>query len=356
MTDDRTFACNATVTNRRCEFRGTKPELSDHAHEYSHFLCRCCLRSLRNDEPAVCDRCTQQARNDLRLISETFTLLPEVIEESGYRTLAFDVLAMSADGSLDSPQRPDQYTHPVESVATAHLEHPEIPGFWRTVTYWRRDTAGQMEQRTYIESTTHPEWVEERKTPDGREHVKDHWPSDPTPVIAVLDANERDWRAEFGHGPALDLPDLEIPTQVAAMTNYLLTWLPLAARTHEGFSEFASEIRSLALTITHRTGVSNDPATAAVQCYDCGGDLISPYREPVHPIPEMTVRKGSDGEGREMGPVRIDPDTGEPYEPEPVWECRDCLLILSPQEYRFSVSAAVQARADAQTMVEEMAS
>lgn len=330
--------CNATVAGKRCAFKGTQVELADHATEFEHWLCSCCSRSLRNDEPATCDACVQRCRDDLRLIAETFTLLPEVVEASGYHSLAIDALALSADGSLQSPQRPDGYTHPVESVATAHIERPEIPGKSQTVTYWRRDAAGEPEQRTLIVSTTHPAFVEERKmlidqatglrSPYGREHVKDHWPTDPAAVIACLEHNERDWRHEFGHGPAVELASVE------SCARYLLTWLQLAARTHPAFSEFATEIRSLAVTLEHVTGIADDPVIAGghkepIRCFDCGtGRLVRMYRPPVQEV--VQPRRGLDAEGL--------PDE---------FDCDHCGSIYDTASYYLAVRAALEADAAA---------
>ena len=285
----RTFPCRATIGTQRCDYRGTKTELVEHAAETGHTLCGICSRSLRNGEPRVCDFCIQHVRDDLHTIVETYDLLPSIVEHSGYVNTSLPggvALVMLADGDV---------------------------------------TGGGP----------------------------DDWLSDPTPVIAVLEANERDWRITFGHGPAVDL------ASVQGCAGYLLTWLALAARTHPAFPEFAGEVGSLAVKLTHVTGVADDPVTAAANCFDCGGVLVSPYRSPLpdltlrdrlirrasqrdaemsygiepSPVVDLLVHGGSDVEGREM----VDDD--------PVWSCRSCLAAYDGPSYRLAVRAAVEAQA-----------
>lgn len=315
----KSIRCNAFTAGRRCDFKGDRDELLAHATETGHTLCRTCSRSLAPDEPVVCAKCVQGVRDDLRTITSAFWRLPVIVEQSAYYGIAIDALTLAGDGSVASPQTPDGYTHPVVSTPTAHIERPEIVGIAETITWWKRDEAGVPQQRTIATSRTHPAYVEERKTPDGREHVRDHWPTDPTPVIACLEANERDWRHEFGHGPVVTT------ATISGCAGYLLTWLALAARTHPAFDEFAGEIRQLAITVTHATGLADDPVVAPAKCFDCGGDLIKPYRAPVTAVERL--RKGRPSEGL--------PDD---------WECSKCGGVYDTASYFLAVRAALEAR------------
>lgn len=299
MTDDRTYPCNATSNGRRCDYRGTAADLAEHAVEYGHPLCRICQHSLRNHESRTCDRCVQNCRDSLRAIAETFPQAPEVIEHTG----DFNLLTMVVDGNADSlrPYKPQQHQRP--SVAYPDLAGAEIvhPAF-----------------------TTLP-------AGDGREHFKDHWPSDPAVVIAVLDVNERDWRNTFGHGPAVEAASVE------TCARYLLTWLSLAARTHPTFEEFAAEINQLAVSLIHRTGLADDPVIAGgykdpIRCFDCKtGRLVRMYRPPVQPVPRP--RRGLEVEGL--------PDE---------FDCDHCGSIYSTTTYYLAVRAALEAQAAAQAV------
>lgn len=315
--------CNATVSGKRCDWRGSKQERLEHAEGSGHYLCRLCSKSLRNDEPTCCNDCVNRTRDaligirdiDLEPAIEATALHPGTLPGG-------NALVMAADGSVASPQTPDQYTRPVVSEATAHIVRGEIVGTDQTVHWWKLDRARNVRERQqFTVSTTHPPFIEERKTPDGREHVRDHWPSDPTPVLAVLEANARDWRSEFGH---------RVSDSIATVENtigYLLTWLPLAARTHPCFEEFANEIQALHSQLAHVTGQANDPAEADAPCFDCGGKLIRDYRPP---IPTQRRREGNAYEGL--------PDN---------WTCRRCKREYAPSEYWLAVRSFLEAQAEA---------
>lgn len=157
------------------------------------------------------------------------------------------------------------------------------------------------------------------------DHIAFHDPIDP---LAVLEHNERDWRLTFGH------PRGDDQATVEGCAQYLLNWLRQAAMTHAGFDDFADEIRTLAVRLTHTTGTRNDPAKATAKCIDCQGTLVSPYRGGVD-LPDGVTREGLPWEGREMR-------GGNDDEPEPVWECSGCDMIYSPVEYRLAVAAAIE--------------
>lgn len=111
------------------------------------------------------------------------------------------------------------------------------------------------------------------------DHVRYH---DPLPPVAVLEAAEREWRAEFGHGrptyPHLGHPDRQARQVVRDAIGYLKDWHSLAARTHPGFDDYAAEIRTLRGQLEHAVGLADDPEPAA-PCFLCGGDLIRRYTD-----------------------------------------------------------------------------
>lgn len=147
MTDLPSVRCNATINGKRCDWTGTKAELSDHAQESGHLLCRVCLRSLRNHENHCCGQCVNQTRDNLHLIIDACARMPAVAEATGY---------------LNQP----------------------IPGGAAMVIL----AGGNIEGGG----------------PD--DHIDFHDPIDP---LAVLEHNERDWRLIFGHGRGDDVATVE---------------------------------------------------------------------------------------------------------------------------------------------------
>ena len=111
------------------------------------------------------------------------------------------------------------------------------------------------------------------------DHPKWH---DPLPPAAVLDAEERAWREEFGHGrppyPALGHPDRQARQVVSDAIGYLRDKHHLAATTYSAFDDYAATIRELRGKLEHAVGLADDPEPAA-PCFLCGGDLIRRYTE-----------------------------------------------------------------------------
>src|SRR5207302_1215240 len=104
-------------------------------------------------------------RDDLDGIAVAFAHLERVLGQAAYRGINWTALAMASDGSLESPQTPNQYTEPRLVGPTVHVEHAELVG----------------------DRVTLAAYVEERIPSDGREHVRDHWAKDPIPVLALLE-------------------------------------------------------------------------------------------------------------------------------------------------------------------------
>lgn len=317
-----------TYRCQRCDFKTEVNDEADaHMRETGHKRCVVCTRSLRLDETLTCMKCVARTRADLADIEYAYAMLDDVLETAGFHQTDLPggiALVLATDGSLQSPQTPNMYTEPLIVAPTAHLERPEILGHEEPVKWWKIDRAtGIRHKEIYTATTTHPEFIEERIPSDGREHMRDHWDSDPTPVIAVLEAWERDWRVTFEHRAASD----ELATVIGCV-GYLNKWLDRAAREHLMFDEFASDINDLRGTLTHVAGVANDPIVAEASCFDCAGALVRPYRLPVLPQPEMTVRKGIEREGA-----------------TDVWECRRCRREYEPAEYMLAVRAVLESRA-----------
>lgn len=256
--EDETYRCRAGTDGQRCDFRGTREELSEHADEMGHPRCIVGGEVLTEFERQTCDRCANHVRDDLDVIAAGTVDLERRLREGAYSGGWLNPLAMLSNGSMDSPQTPNQYTEPRTVGPTVHIEHDEITG-----TGVLDDTGRQI---------VHSAYVEERVPSDGREHVRDHWRKDPVSVLAWLESYEREWRKEFGHGPADDLATID------NCAEYLRTWLQLAARTHPAFDEFASETRHLRITLEHVATLALDPKDDAIPCA-CGGKLQQHFTE-----------------------------------------------------------------------------
>lgn len=238
---ERVFKCHATFDGKtRCTFEGDNEAAGAHWRETGHPRCPICGQFLATDERMVCQRCITRARSDLGDITECVALIPEAVTDAAWRgALPVDLMAFEADGSL---------------YPTVQRAHPE-------------DYRG----------------VER--------------PNDPWSVLAVLEQMERDWRHEFGHGPAVDL------ATTTGCAGYLSEWLWLAARTHPGFDADAETLRILASRLRHAVGTANDPAEG-VGCLDCPDvHLVQTYRPPVMAVPDPRRSadgyRGQDVEGRE---------------------------------------------------------
>lgn len=207
--EPKTFRCRAGTDMARCSFHGTRDELRDHADEMGHPRCVICADALAWHETQTCDRDVQRVRDDLNGVARAYAHLERVIHETAYRT-------------------------------------GRLPGGNALV------------------------YAADGSTQGGG---PDDWLTDPTPVLAVLEANERDWRHEFSHGPAVNI------ATVAGCLTYLRDHHWLAARTHPGFDDYATEIRELRSKLEHVAGLADDPVRAPAQCFDCSGQLVRTYEE-----------------------------------------------------------------------------
>lgn len=144
--------------------------------------------------------------------------------------------------------------------------------------------------------------------------------NDPIAVIGQLESDMRAWRAAFSHGPAPDIATVE------NCTKYLLTHLLRASQHYEEFDDFTASTRNLKLSLTRTLGTSNAPKRAAVACFECGGELIKPYRPP---LPVTTRRFGYDFEGLEDS-----------------WSCQSCEGIYDEASYYLAMRAKLESQAE----------
>lgn len=227
----------------RCDFQAE--DLREHAQESQHWLCVVCYRSLRLDETQTCQRCVTRCRGFLNDIGIDYAMLPDVAEHAGYRSLPIpggDAVVMSADGNFGG-----SYT-PCDDLRFG----------------------------------------------------------DPQSVLAELEVIERDWRHEFGHGPADDV------ATVAGCLGYLTQWLWLAARTHPGFDDTYREMRGLRSSLAWLTATSETPKSLPASCFDCGEPLIRDYRDPVK-APEARAAKARKALEESMRPAREQHDAEASY-------------------------------------------
>lgn len=245
-----TYRCRAGIDGTRCDFRGDRAELSEHADEAGHPRCIVGAEVLSEYERQTCDRCANRVRDDLAAVVDAVADLERRIREGAYSGGWLTPLAMVSDGNVAGLKPWREF--PEKDVV--EVERPGLPV--------GQDVAGQPVE--------HPSYVERRIPPTGREHFEDHWRNDPVSVLAALESAERDWRHEFGHGPADDL------ATVPRCAEYLRAWLTLAARTHPAFDEFAAELQALRASVENAAGLAEHPKKAPIPCV-CGGKLEQRY-------------------------------------------------------------------------------
>lgn len=218
--NDLTFRCRSTVDGERCDFAGTRQQLTDHATELDHATCVLCGIILSEYEQQVCSvrigkerraTCVEQLDVALGDILDAYATLPTIIEKSGYHQGALpggNALVLLVDGSV---------------------------------------TGGGPDD-------------------DMRYH-------DPVPVLAQLYEIERWWAQEL---------DLTREARGDATVTSTIAWLrdalPYAARNYDEIVEVASEIRTLRSRLQHAAGLADDPEEAPAECFDCGGRLRRVYR------------------------------------------------------------------------------
>lgn len=310
---ERLFRCRRLVGTARCSFEGSNEEAAEHWQQTGHPRCivESCSSFLRDEETRVCQRCVSRTRDALITIRDAD--LEPVLEAAAERSGAIpsNLLAMVATGNTDAlkPYKPVTGSRPVD------VPHGGLVG---QVTCWL------------------PYW-EHRAAADGREHFADHrgW-NDPLVPFAELDAIAVAWMAE---GEQQAIPQMP----VRACCDFLLGRLPTAARMSDTFDDEAGTLWRLAAQVANTAGLVNRPETAPAKCFDCGGPLVAPYRDPDR---VDQPRRGRAHEGRLF--VYPDPndDDVDPV-PLPVWECADCQRVYQPAEYWLALKAFLMEQAEA---------
>ena len=222
----------------RCDYYGTRDELQEHAGGVGHPQCVLCRDPLAWHEQQTCGSCINHVRDNLVGVARGYAHLERVIRHGAYRT---------------------------GRVLTGHA-----------LVY-----------------------VTDGSTEGGG---PDDWLTDPTPVVAILEANERAWRRVFQHGPAEEI------ATVARCLAYLQKWHLRAAREFSGFDDYAAEIRDLRARLEHTVGLADDPEPAA-PCFACHGDLV-----------------------REYGDAGLSDDR----------VCRGCGAVYEPKDYWFALRVHTQ--------------
>lgn len=313
MSGDRVFKCRRLVGTVRCTFDGPDAEAADHEAESGHGRCLIdsCRAFLSDDETRVCQRCMRRTRDAIVTIREAD--LEPVLEAAAERagTIPANLLAMVATGNTDAlrPYKPVTGSRPVD------VPHGALVG---QETCWL------------------PYW-EHRTAADGREHFADHrdW-NDPLVPFAELDAIAVAWMAD---GEQASVPQMP----VRACCDFLLGRLWTAARMSDTFDDEAATLWRLAAQVANTAGLVNHPETAPAKCFDCGGPLVAPYREP---DPVNRTRPGRPHEGRLFLYPEPNDDDVDPV-PLPVWECADCDRVYQPAEYWLALRAFLEAQAKA---------
>lgn len=272
-----------------------------------------CVVCERETETRVCDRCVQRTRDALTLIrdADLETVLESAAERSGQAPV--NVLTMIAPGNSDAlrPYKPKPDSRDVR------VPHGGLVGsVFCFLPYW-----------------------EHRHAEDGREHYADHrgW-NDPLVPLAELDSIAVSWHH------ALNEPRVQpVPSDAGTAVRFLCDWLLRhlwAVDRAPDVNDDLPLIWRIAAQISNTAGLVNRPEVAPARCFDCGDQLISPYREPQSIPPQG--RRGYSFEGREM----VETDDGLVL---PVWRCanRDCEREYPPGPYWLALKAALMAEAEA---------
>jgi hypothetical protein len=308
---DRLFRCRVLVDGKvRCGFEGFEDDADEHAAGTGHQ--RCCVDGafLTNEETRVCGRCVSRTRDALTTIRDAD--LETVIENATERTgqVPANLLTMIAAGNA-STLRPYK---PVVGSREIDVPHGALVG---QETCWL------------------PYW-EHRAPADGREHYADHrgW-NDPLVPFAELNAVAEAWMAEEERS---EIP----PMSVKDCCDFLLRRMWFACRASDTFDDEARTLWQLAAQVANTAGLVNHPEIAPARCFDCGGPLVAPYREP---DPIIDTREGRGHEGRAYVYPEPNDDDLDPV-PLPLWECADCERIYQPAEYWLALRAFLEDQAE----------
>lgn len=198
-----------------------RDQLHEHAADSGHPLCLICHRSLPDDQPQTCSRCLGRTQSLLSGIRTMFDELPQHL-----RTVSSGSWGLGGRGGGDG--RP-------------------LPG-GDVLALMGRGSEGLAETG------------ETSKT------------SDPTSVAYELGWWANTW-AEVRRDPPPVADDWPAGRQVRAAASYLARHDRWAASSHNGFDDYAHDLRRLHGRLEVATGRSGRRAVAEAECFDCGGDL-----------------------------------------------------------------------------------
>lgn len=315
--EGRTYKCRSMVGTIRCGFEGSNDEAGAHELESGHRRCFVDGTFLAPEETRVCGRCISRTRDALTTIRDA--PLEEVLQAAAERSgqVPVDLLAMVAPGNTDA-LRPYK---PVTGSRDVTVPHGGLVG---SVSCWL------------------PYW-ERRVAADGKEHYADHrgW-ADPLVPFAELDSIAVSWHHALNEPRRQPVPSDE-HTAVQFLCGWLLKRLWAAADRAPDFNDDAPLLWQLAAQVAGRAGLVNLPETAPAKCFDCGGALIAPYRDPDSTTDEP--RHGRPHEGRLYVYPEPNDDDLDPV-PLPIWECADCDRVYQPAEYWLALRAFLEQQAE----------
>ncbi len=213
----------------RCDWKPEGDEdraeqLTAHAAEAEHFLCRVCLHSLPDHEATAvgCSACLNDARTLLAGIHALWVELPSHlghVKGSGYDN--------------DRPNAADGRPLPGGDVLV--LLGPGGTGRSEDAQTWRANDC----------------------------------PS----VAFTLTTLEDDLRHVRGDA-ASEMPPSSEGRVVGAAVRYLDTFMRWASVNHPAFDEIHADLKSLHYRLEAATGRSEIKTTAEAECFDCGGNLV----------------------------------------------------------------------------------
>lgn len=294
---------------------GPETQLLEHALESGHPLCRCCGKSLPEQDVAACLPCVADTRRRLAQVLSSYAMLPAV----------FGRLSSPSDWRRNGPREEGTSLPGGDALV---LCGPGSNGRAQLLTGWWEDGTP---------------WL------DLAEHADDEHPGDTPSVLFELWSWEVDWRSWRGE------PESQGAVTLAGVVDYLTIRLGWAADTHTAFPDFAHLVRVLLsrLETTLATGERSDVGAA---CQSCGADLQRHYAEPKpceHDRPTLIPQ------WRDHGPADSERDCRETSDElddrvaawearhshctqgglEQSWACPSCPRVYSEEDYRRAVAA-----------------
>src|SRR5690625_2480209 len=193
-------------------------------HDTTADTCQICTTPLHEDDHTTCLNCVNQVRNTIRDIVDLYGELPDAI-----RTIS----GISYD------------------PFTSRSSDVHVPGGQALIMLSPGTEHGVTSSRT-----------------GKRDHVQDHYPSDPPSAAGVLATIEDDWRSYRGESSA------PYDADVTKCAEYLHQHVAWAARVHPAFPDTAATLRNLRYRMERVTGnTPPKPVASVAPCIACGGEL-----------------------------------------------------------------------------------